>query len=191
MPKRTRISALDSALCVLRGYAIAKGARIPARTSIREQISPEFLLALLTGYALGKGLSVFALDEEQWKTSVYGKHYEIDTETGEIIKGNIGQKTGPAAARKAVVCGVNVFTGHTLKVDKKEMRALLSAINSEPNKFKDRTGRTCCAFTANYFYQFTYGGKAGKHKIHGRLKLTSGNQKRIRAIMGEAKHGSR
>ncbi len=96
-------NVLDTALAVLGGYAIAKGARIPARTSIREQISPEFLLALLAGYALGKGQSVFALDEEQWKTSEQGKHYEIETETGEITKGNIGQTTGPAVERQKAI----------------------------------------------------------------------------------------
>ena len=32
-----------------------------------------------------------ASDEEAWRTTKKGKHYQIDTETGEITKGNVGQ----------------------------------------------------------------------------------------------------
>jgi len=34
-------------------------------------------------------------DEEIWRTSEQGKHYALETETGEITKGNIGQKRIP------------------------------------------------------------------------------------------------
>lgn len=36
--------------------------------------------------------AVFAGDDEVWRTSKGGKHFQIDTETGEIVKGNLGQK---------------------------------------------------------------------------------------------------
>jgi len=35
-------------------------------------------------------------DEEIWRTTDRGKHYALETETGEITKGNIGQKSGTA-----------------------------------------------------------------------------------------------
>lgn len=34
----------------------------------------------------------FAVDEEIWRTTEQGKHYAIEAETGEVTKGNIGQK---------------------------------------------------------------------------------------------------
>lgn len=42
-----------------------------------------------------------ALDAREWRTTERGKHFEVETETGEITKGNIGQEDdhfGPAFA---------------------------------------------------------------------------------------------
>ena len=40
-----------------------------------------------------------ALDAPEWRTSKKGKHFQIDTETGEIIKGNVGQSGFRSEAR--------------------------------------------------------------------------------------------
>ena len=37
-------------------------------------------------------LPMSAMDEAGWRTAKNGKRYQIDTETGEIVKGNLGQK---------------------------------------------------------------------------------------------------
>ncbi len=36
-----------------------------------------------------------ALDAEEWRTAKNGKKYQIDTETGEVTKGNLGQRSDP------------------------------------------------------------------------------------------------
>lgn len=41
---------------------------------------------------MGGGAPEGALDAPEWRTSENGKHFEIDTQTGEITKGNVGQK---------------------------------------------------------------------------------------------------
>ena len=40
-----------------------------------------------------------ALDAPEWRTSKKGKRFQIDTETGEIIKGNVGQSGFRSEAR--------------------------------------------------------------------------------------------
>lgn len=34
-------------------------------------------------------------DAEEWRTAKNGKKYQIDTESGEVIKGNLGQRNDP------------------------------------------------------------------------------------------------
>lgn len=41
--------------------------------------------------------------EKVWRTSKNGKHFEVDTETGEITRGNVGQKDGPAIERQKAI----------------------------------------------------------------------------------------
>lgn len=35
-----------------------------------------------------------AMDAEEWRTAKNGKRFQVDTETGEVVKGNVGQKQG-------------------------------------------------------------------------------------------------
>lgn len=42
-------------------------------------------------------------DAGEWRTAKNGKRYQIDTETGEITKGNLGQKNGPATERRKAI----------------------------------------------------------------------------------------
>lgn len=39
-------------------------------------------------------------DDEEWRTAKNGKHFEVDTETGKITKGNLGQKDWDSPAKQ-------------------------------------------------------------------------------------------
>ena len=81
MPKRARISALDAALCVLRGYAIAKGVELPKRAASRSILFADTVFAILLGYAIGKNkLSLIAqdADEPDWITLENGTHIPVE-----------------------------------------------------------------------------------------------------------------
>lgn len=47
--------------------------------------------------------AAFAGDDEVWRTSKGGKRFQVDTETGEITRGNVGQKDGPAIERQKAI----------------------------------------------------------------------------------------
>lgn len=44
------------------------------------------------GFALGMKHVQMAQDADKWLTTKKGKHFQVDTETGKITKGNIGQE---------------------------------------------------------------------------------------------------
>lgn len=44
-----------------------------------------------------------ALDARRWCTTEKGKHFELDTESGEITKGLVGQRSGAAVDRRSAI----------------------------------------------------------------------------------------
>ena len=74
-----------------------------------------------------------AWDEDVWRTAENGKRYQIDTETGEIKKGNVGQpvvnrESRPVESSKPDTARYEPWCGSTA-VTTRRLRMLISAKN--------------------------------------------------------------